>query len=339
MSNKVRSVVVGMGRGRSHLRSMLDLSDQYEVVGLVDMDTERLQRACEESGLPASVGFASLDAALAGTDCDAIMIATWARTHEELIEAALAAGKHMLVEKPFTSTLASAQALLAKAEQRGLKIVVTQQWRYLRGQRTLRRLLRERRWGQPQAGHMVSYKARNGEYPDSEHSQLWQMTVHEVDSLLSMMGEPVAAVSGHSFRPPATSWKRESTATAELTFASGCRVVLLSTSDARINTLELRLECERGAARYRNTRSFSGDETLEEVTPDSDGWQAVALDDGPSETHLLDREVAAGFATWIHGGTEPETSGRHNLEVLGALDALLESGQTGRQVGVELGGR
>ena len=73
------------------------------------------------------------------------------------------------------------------AEKNNVRIVVTQQWRYLRGQRTMKRLIAERFVGKPQVGHMVSYKSRNGEYPDSSHSQLWQMTVHEIDSLTSII--------------------------------------------------------------------------------------------------------------------------------------------------------
>lgn len=329
---KIRTLIVGAGRGRAHLRSLRALPERYAVAGVVDLDGERLRRLCAEEGLAPELAYGSLDAALGAAACDAVVVATWARTHEELVEQALAAGAHVLVEKPFTLTAASARRLLALAAQRARKIAVVQQWRYLPGQRTVRRLLRERRWGRPQVGHLLSYKARGGEYPDSPHSQLWQMTVHEVDSLLAMMGEPVAAVSGHSFRPPATTWRRESTATAELTLRSGCRVALVSTSDARINSLELRVECERGALRYRNSRSFGGAELLEAATPESAEWQPQAIDPAPALT--LDQQVAAGFADWIGGGPEPETSARRNLQVLGVLDALLESGQSGRQVSV-----
>ncbi|MDE0229459.1 MAG: Gfo/Idh/MocA family oxidoreductase [Spirochaetaceae bacterium] len=337
MAGPVRIVIVGVGRGRSHLRSVRALGERFEVAGVVDQDAARLARVCAEEQVAPDLAFPSLEEALTAGTCDAVMVATWARTHEALVGQALDADAHVLVEKPFTLTVASARRLLAVADERGRKVVVTQQWRYLPGQRTMRRLLAERRWGQPQAGHMVSYKARGGEYPDSEHSQLWQMTVHEVDSLIAMMGEPVAAVSGHSFRPPATTWRRESTATAELTLAGGCRVVLLSTSDARINTLELRVECEHGALRYENSLSFGGVERITVATSADGGWQPVALD--APHPLSLDAQVAAGFADWINGGPEPETSGRRNLQVLGALDALLESGQTGRQVPVHVSGR
>lgn len=332
---RLRTLIVGAGRGRAHVRSLRALPERYAVAGVVDLDAERLRQLCAEEGLAPELAYGSLGAALAAGSCDAVVVATWARTHEELVEQALAAGAHVLVEKPFTLTLASARRLLALAAQRARKIAVVQQWRYLPGQRTVRRLLRERRWGQPQVGHLLSYKARGGEYPDSPHSQLWQMTVHEVDSLLAMMGEPVAAVSGHSYRPPATTWRRESTATAELTLRSGCRVALVSTSDARINSLELRVECERGALRYRNSRSFGGAELLEAATPESAEWQPQAIDPAPALS--LDQQVAAGFADWIDGGPEPETSARRNLQVLGVLDALLESGRSGRQVPVGVG--
>lgn len=332
---RLRTLIVGAGRGRAHVRSLRALPERYAVAGVVDLDAERLRQLCAEEGLAPELAYGSLGAALAAGSCDAVVVATWARTHEELVEQALAAGAHVLVEKPFTLTLASARRLLAVAAQRARKIAVVQQWRYLPGQRTVRRLLRERRWGQPQVGHLLSYKARGGEYPDSPHSQLWQMTVHEVDSLLAMMGEPVAAVSGHSYRPPATTWRRESTATAELTLRSGCRVALVSTSDARINSLELRVECERGALRYRNSRSFGGAELLEAATPQSAEWQPQAIDPAPALS--LDQQVAAGFADWIDGGPEPETSARRNLQVLGVLDALLESGRSGRQVPVGVG--
>ena len=158
------------------------------------------------------------------------------------------------------------------------------------------------------------------------------MTVHEVDSLLAMMSQPATAVSGHCYRPPATTWRRESTATAELTLENGCRVAVVSTSDARINSFELRVECERGALRYRNSRSFSGDELIEVATPGAEEWQALAID--PASALTLDQQVAAGFADWINGGAEPETSGRRNLQVLGVLDALLEAGRTGRRTRV-----
>jgi predicted dehydrogenase len=336
MTDRLRMIVVGVGRGRAHLRSFLALPDAFEVAGLVDLDEERLENALGEHELSPDLGYTSYDEALARSGCDGVMVATWARSHAALIEQALNAGKHVLVEKPFTIELADACRLLEMAEAKELKIVVIQQWRFLPGQRTVRRLMSSLEYGQPQEGHLLCYKARGSEYPDSPHSQLWQMTVHEIDSLISMMNQPVVEVYGHSFRPPETTWKRESTATAELRFRNGCRVVMVSTSDARIGSCEFRAECERAALVYRISAPFGGEESLFVGENRESGLLPVAIDEGPRESRFLDRRIAAGFGDWVQGGPEPETSGRNNLQVLGVLDALMRSGVSGRAIEVEV---
>ncbi len=335
MAERIRMIVAGAGRGRSHLRSFIELPAQFEVVGLVDLDPGRVAAALENFGLPAGLGYNSLDEALAKTDCDGVMIATWARTHAGLIEKALQAGKHVLVEKPFTVELESARRLLDSAESRGLKIVVTQQWRYLPGQRTVRRLLGADACGTAQMGHIYSYKARGGEYPDSPYSQLWQMTVHEVDSLIAMMNQPVVEVYGHAYRPPATTWKREAAVTAELTFENGCRMVMVSTSDARTSWFEFRVECTRASLVYRGQGGFGVEEELYLGEDRQDGLRPVAIDEDLDRSPL-DRQVASGFAAWVQGGPEPETSGRNNLQVLSVLDGIIRSGATNQPVKLAL---
>ena len=338
MDRPIRMLVVGAGRGLQHLRSFQNLQNSFAVAGLVDLSEERLQKGLEDHDLAETFGFTSFQDALANSGCDGVMVATWARGHHDLIDQALDAGKHVMVEKPFTLELNDAMRLLEKASQKDLKIVVTQQWRYLPGQRTVRRLLASGEYGTVQAGHLASYKARGGEYPDSEHSQLWQMTIHEIDSLISMMNQPIIEVYGHSFQPPSTTWQRESTATAELTFQNGCRIVLLSTSEARAHSCEFRVECEHAALIYRNSAVFGSDESLllgkdsayTLTTGDLPStYEKLPIDVGPSDMASLDKKVAEGFATWVQGGPEPETSGQKNLQVLGVLDALLRSGANG----------
>ena len=238
-----------------------------------------------------------------------------------------------MVEKPFVLNLEAGQHLLELAAAQDRKIAVTQQWRYMPGQRTVRRLMSAQTYGQPQTGHLHTYKARGGEYPDSEHAQLWQMTVHEVDSLIAMMNQPIVEVYGHSYRPPATTWKRESTATAELKFRNGCHMVLVSTSDSRVWATEFRVECEHAALVHRS-KALSPPEELYVGHDRELGLQPLPIDPGPEIS--LDQQVAAGFAAWVQGGPEPETSGRNNLQVVGVLDALIRSGESAAAVPVSL---
>ena len=336
MVSKVRAIVVGAGRGRSQVKSFRELPEKYELVGWIDLNTELLNQQLDEFDLPYSLGSASYDDALANSGCDLVAVATWARTHEELVEKALRAGKHVLVEKPYASTLATAKRLQELAESLGCKVAVNTQWRYMPGQRTMRRLMTERAYGEPQTGHMVTYKARGGEYPDSPQSQLWQMTVHEADSLLSMMNQRVTEVYGHVYRPPNTTWNRESTVTAELSFANGCHLTMVSTSDARVNTNEVRFECERAAVWYTNTNAFGGEEHIRVGSNSKEGFQEIAIDPTPIGGKELGRHLAEGIADWLQGGPEPETSGRNNLNVLAVLDGLIQATETGRPVKIEV---
>ena len=189
----------------------------------------------------------------------------------------------------------------------------------------------ERAYGEPQAGHLLSYKARGGEYSDSDHSQLWQMTAHEIDSLIAMVNRRGVEVYGHSYRPPETTWHCECTATAEIAPDNGVCFGIVSRSDARVNSFEFRAECEGGAIVLRNTRSFSGSETLFIGTDRGAGLHSEEIDPGLTENQL-DQHVAATFVHWVNGGLEPETSGRNNLQVLATLNTIIDSGASGRPV-------
>ena len=336
MANPLRMIVMGAGRGQTHARSFLRVPEKFEFAGLVDIDAETLGGALERLGLSADLGYDSFAAALDASGCDGVVIATWARSHDDLVQQALMAGKHVMVEKPLTLLLAPALRLTALAEERDLMMVVTTQWRYLPGQRTVRRLLTENVYGEPQTGHMLSYKARGGEYPDSEHSQLWQMTVHEIDSLISMVNRRVVEVYGHSSRPPKTTWRRESTVTAEVTFESGARFALVSTSDARVNGVDFRAECERGAVVLRDTESFGGDEQVLVGTDRAIGLEPQPLDFELSDRRELDVRVAESFADWVNGGPEPETSARNHLQVLATLNGIIDSGESGQPVQIDV---
>ena len=112
--------------------------------------------------------------------------------------------------------------------------------------------------------------------------------------------------------------------------------MIVSTSDARANSNEFRAECEGGAIVLRNTRAFSGTETLLISTGRDTELCEAEIDLGFSDTRQLDQHVAATFADWVNGGLEPETSGRNNLQILATLNAIIESGVSGQAVSVEV---
>ena len=88
-------------------------------MGFVDENPARAREVSTSLGVPS---YASLDALLERVDAVSIVVPTTA--HHAIASRALEAGKHVFVEKPFTVTLAEADALIALAERAGVVLQI-----------------------------------------------------------------------------------------------------------------------------------------------------------------------------------------------------------------------
>lgn len=120
----LRAGLVGCGsvalRGILPHLSLPDARRKVEVVGVADVDGARAQAAAERFGIPGH--FTELEAMLGGTELDLLLIATPIPYHYEQAMAAIAAGKHVYVQKTITTTLEEADSLLAARDQAGVKL-------------------------------------------------------------------------------------------------------------------------------------------------------------------------------------------------------------------------
>jgi predicted dehydrogenase len=87
------------------------------------------------------------DLASMTTEADAILVTAFSTAHASIIRDALPRGLHVLVEKPFTTTMADAEELVALAEARRLTLMVSQNYRFFPGSALVRDLVRTRRFG------------------------------------------------------------------------------------------------------------------------------------------------------------------------------------------------
>jgi predicted dehydrogenase len=99
-----------------------------EVVGIATRDPQRAEQAAAEWDLP--LAYASYDELLADPTVDAVYIATPNSAHYQLAMGALEAGKHVLCEKPLTTTSSLTAKLMATAERYGLICMEAFHWRY-----------------------------------------------------------------------------------------------------------------------------------------------------------------------------------------------------------------
>ena len=140
------AAVVGTGFGCvTHVRALRAAG--FEVRALVGRDAERTRRRAEVFGVP--VAMTSLEEAIALDGVDAVTVATPPHTHAEVTLAALAAGKHVICEKPFARDAAEARAMLAASEEAGVVALLGCEFRFDAGQALLARVVGDGAVGDP----------------------------------------------------------------------------------------------------------------------------------------------------------------------------------------------
>ncbi len=116
----VRVGIVGAGLwGGNHAVALKEHAG-CTIAVICDRDAARAQALAEQCGCAWTT---SLDD-VAASDVDAVTIATPDHLHAEPVLAMLAAGKHVLVEKPLATTVAEAQAMVEAAERADASLMV-----------------------------------------------------------------------------------------------------------------------------------------------------------------------------------------------------------------------
>ncbi len=222
----IQIVVVGLGpRGCDWVREIKN-SDQYELVACVDTDSAVLQESAAALSVPRDQQFTSLEEALSRQPAGAVLVASSPESHVSACEIALARGKAVMVEKPFTLSLKEAADLVALAAGNESVLLVAQNYRYLRSFRTVRRLINEGLLGRVGLVIMQYYRIPHQLAPSLaslQHSVLWGVGVHHLDALRFVLQKKCIRVLAESFSLP---W-------AQLPAGGSMQVMLELESDIR----------------------------------------------------------------------------------------------------------
>jgi predicted dehydrogenase len=183
----VRVGVVGCGYwGSKHVRVL----QQIRAVATVAVIDPRPERRAEFAQ-PANgvIAFADLSSAL--PHIDAAVIAAPPREHAPLALQALAAGRHVLVEKPLTTSTASARALVEGAAERGLTLMVGHTFEYNAAVWKLREVIDSGELGT--ICYIDSARLNLGLY-QSDVNVLWDLAPHDVSIINYLLGEQPCSV-------------------------------------------------------------------------------------------------------------------------------------------------
>lgn len=142
----LRVAIAGLGFGETVHLTALRASPWSEPVALWHPRRERLDRACRQAELP---GFTAFEALLADPGVDAVVLATPPGPRFALAQQALAAGKHVLLEKPVSVTAEQTAELQRQALRQGLTVAVDFEYRAVPLFQQLAELVQQGAIGEP----------------------------------------------------------------------------------------------------------------------------------------------------------------------------------------------
>ncbi len=128
-SGPVRVGIAGQGRSGwgIHAKTIQTLPEQFRVVAVADPIETRQEEAQATLGCRA---YGDFDALLTDDEVEVVVVSVPNRLHAEYSRRALAAGKHVVTEKPFALTVADADATIEAAKQAGRVLAPFQNRRY-----------------------------------------------------------------------------------------------------------------------------------------------------------------------------------------------------------------
>ena len=220
MSNTPQLTLALVGCGgiaQQHWRGIQSHARRIHVTAVVDADPDRAAKMAAQTG---AQPFATLEDALQRGDFDAVDIMLPHHEHERAALLAFAAGKHVALEKPMSTSIESCERILAAARRAGTVFMVAEQAQHWPDVHMAQQVIREGRIGEiitARAAYshtMALTPVPAGPKPWRYHLALagggisidggshWlrplRIWLGEVDEVVAALGHPVAAMEGES---------------------------------------------------------------------------------------------------------------------------------------------
>lgn len=231
-------VVVGTGFGcLTHVRALRGAG--FDVRALVGRDPDKTNERARRFEIPS--GLTDLAEALALDGVDAVAIATPPHTHAAIALQAIAAGKHVMCEKPFARDAQEARAMLDAAVAAGVVHMLGTEFRWASGQASMARVVARGEIGTPKLAtillHIPMLADPGGDVPDwwADGAQgggwLGAQASHSIDQVQVMLG-PIEGVSASLTQVSPRDWTVEDSYTVHFRTRTGVDGIIQSTVGA-----------------------------------------------------------------------------------------------------------
>ena len=145
VERKLRIAVVGCGRiAQTHFAALKEHAARAEIVAVCDSHEPSLAAAVAATG---ATGYTSLDALLAGSDADIVVLATPSGLHSRQAIRVAQAGRHVLSEKPMATKWDEGVQMVRACRDAGVKLFVVKQNRLNATLQLVKRAVGQGRFG------------------------------------------------------------------------------------------------------------------------------------------------------------------------------------------------
>jgi predicted dehydrogenase len=314
------------------------------MVGYVDTNPEAAKRVQAELGVGEGLCFTSLEEAVSGTDAELAICTLRTEAHYPVVKRCLELGLSVIVEKPFTSTIAQAKELVALAQEKGRVLMVSQNYRFQPAPIAAAELIGAQKFGPV---NLVSIAFRRHapsqgyRYWDMPDPLLADMSIHHFDLMRMVLGDEPKRVSCRTWNPATSPFGHHPIGLATLEFEKGTIVSYsgswMSSGPVTPWAGEWTMDCSEGEIIWSSRDHFMGKSGPDRLSLRERDGEAVPYPlptiEYPDRTGTL-----AAIAKVIDTGSTPArfSSGQDNLHSLALVQAtILSASRNGEWVEIE----
>lgn len=339
----MRLGLVGYGTGGQHFHApFIEAAEGIELVGIVARAKEKVEAA--KADFPNVPIYDSLTSMIESANLDAVTITTPPQTRRSLVLAAIAAGLHVVADKPFAPNASVAQEMADAAKQKGVTLSVFHNRRFDTDLVTLRKTLESGRLGKVwrlNSRFDLDDPATLETGPDG--GLLRDLGSHVVDQAMFLLG-PVVSVNANMDNIDLPEGKTNASFSITLNHAGGAHSHVSASKVNRLIAKEFLVYAEHGsyhslATDVQAQDIFTGKRPIDDLAgwgyQDEARWATLSSQAGservPSEQGRY-HDYYTLFAKAVKEGGEPPVTPEQAIEVLRVIDAATKSADTGQTI-------
>lgn len=316
----IRIGVVGAGHlGKIHLK-LLATNPNFELVGFSDTDRESAIKLAEENGYQFFQ-----EPAMLFKEVDAVCIVTPTPTHYAIAKTALENGLHLLIEKPITTTLEDATALVGLAAKNNCIGVVGHVERFNPAFTSAKPFVKNPKF--IEIHRLAEFNPRGNDV-----SVVLDLMIHDIDILLQLVQSPIASIQANGASVVS---KTPDIASARIAFEDGCvanltasRISLKNMRRTRIFQQDAYITLDFLAKKTEVVRIKDAPENPEPfdmILQTSEGLQKQIYFETPKSIEVnAIAEEHNDFATAIKENTFPTVSLAHGAKALEVAQSIID---------------